>query len=79
MLLQFGYTSKNAVLVELEIKLYIDEHEKKSAPHYKNVNDPVHGNIRLHPLAVAFIDTPEFQRLRNIKQVCVLLRNLGLM
>ena len=32
-------------------------------------NDPIHGHIELHPLLVKIIDTPEFQRLRNIKQL----------
>ena len=32
-------------------------------------NDPVHGHIELHPLMVKFIDTPQFQRLRYIKQL----------
>lgn len=31
--------------------------------------DAVHGNIELTPLAQAFLDTPGFQRLRNIKQL----------
>ena len=31
-------------------------------------NDPIHGTIELNPVLVAIIDTPEFQRLRNIKQ-----------
>ncbi|XP_075237561.1 SAM and HD domain containing deoxynucleoside triphosphate triphosphohydrolase falten isoform X2 [Lycorma delicatula] len=35
----------------------------------KVFNDCVHGHIRLHPLCVKIIDTPEFQRLRNIKQL----------
>lgn len=30
--------------------------------------DPVHGQISLHPACVAIIDTPQFQRLRSIKQ-----------
>jgi len=33
------------------------------------INDPIHGNIELHPLCVKIIDTPEFQRLRFIKQL----------
>uniref|UniRef100_A0A672LDA9 HD/PDEase domain-containing protein n=1 Tax=Sinocyclocheilus grahami TaxID=75366 RepID=A0A672LDA9_SINGR len=33
------------------------------------VNDSVHGHIELHPLLVKIIDTPQFQRLRNIKQL----------
>ena len=32
-------------------------------------NDPIHGHIELHPLMVKIIDTPQFQRLRYIKQL----------
>ncbi|KAJ8361309.1 hypothetical protein SKAU_G00178340 [Synaphobranchus kaupii] len=32
-------------------------------------NDPIHGSIELHPYLVFIIDTPEFQRLRYIKQM----------
>uniref|UniRef100_A0A8C2UAS4 Deoxynucleoside triphosphate triphosphohydrolase SAMHD1 n=1 Tax=Coturnix japonica TaxID=93934 RepID=A0A8C2UAS4_COTJA len=32
-------------------------------------NDPVHGHIEIHPLLVRIIDTPQFQRLRYIKQL----------
>ena len=32
-------------------------------------NDPIHGHIELHSLLVKVIDTPQFQRLRNIKQL----------
>jgi len=32
-------------------------------------NDPIHGTMELHPLLVKLIDTPEFQRMRNIKQL----------
>ncbi|KAK6982391.1 deoxynucleoside triphosphate triphosphohydrolase SAMHD1, partial [Biomphalaria glabrata] len=35
----------------------------------KIVNDPIHGHIELHPACLAIIDTPQFQRLRNIKQL----------
>ncbi|XP_060075553.1 deoxynucleoside triphosphate triphosphohydrolase SAMHD1-like isoform X2 [Ylistrum balloti] len=35
----------------------------------KIFNDPIHGHIELHPLCVKIIDTPEFQRLRHIKQL----------
>ncbi|XP_071176559.1 deoxynucleoside triphosphate triphosphohydrolase SAMHD1-like [Mytilus edulis] len=35
----------------------------------KIFNDPIHGTIRLDPLLVKIIDTPQFQRLRNIKQL----------
>ncbi|XP_046390256.1 deoxynucleoside triphosphate triphosphohydrolase SAMHD1-like [Ischnura elegans] len=36
---------------------------------FKVFNDSVHGHMEMHPLCVKIIDTPEFQRLRNIKQV----------
>ncbi|XP_043984777.1 deoxynucleoside triphosphate triphosphohydrolase SAMHD1-like [Gambusia affinis] len=42
------------------------EEEKKPT---KVFNDPVHGTIELHPILVKIIDTPQFQRLRNIKQL----------
>ena len=41
------------------------------ASRYKIVNDNVHGYIRLHPICVKIMDTPEFQKLRNLKQLGV--------
>ncbi|XP_053527188.1 deoxynucleoside triphosphate triphosphohydrolase SAMHD1 isoform X2 [Artibeus jamaicensis] len=35
----------------------------------KVINDPIHGHFELHPLLVRIIDTPQFQRLRYIKQL----------
>lgn len=35
----------------------------------KVFNDPIHGHIELHPLCVKIIDTPQFQRLRFLKQL----------
>ena len=35
----------------------------------KLIFDPIHGYIELSKLAISIIDTPEFQRLRNIKQL----------
>uniref|UniRef100_A0A671W426 HD domain-containing protein n=1 Tax=Sparus aurata TaxID=8175 RepID=A0A671W426_SPAAU len=32
-------------------------------------NDPIHGHLELHPLLIKIIDTPQFQRLRFIKQL----------
>lgn len=36
----------------------------------KIFNDPIHGHMEIHPPCVAIIDTPQFQRLRHIKQIC---------
>jgi len=35
----------------------------------KLLNDPVHGHIEIPSLCIRVIDTPQFQRLRNIKQL----------
>uniref|UniRef100_A0A8C8C6K5 Deoxynucleoside triphosphate triphosphohydrolase SAMHD1 n=1 Tax=Oncorhynchus tshawytscha TaxID=74940 RepID=A0A8C8C6K5_ONCTS len=35
----------------------------------KVFNDPIHGHVEMHPLLVRIIDTPQFQRLRHIKQL----------
>ncbi|KAL6119052.1 samhd1 [Pungitius sinensis] len=35
----------------------------------KVFNDPIHGHMEMHPLLVKIIDTPQFQRLRHIKQL----------
>lgn len=35
----------------------------------KIINDPIWGPIELHPLCIRIIDTPQFQRLRSIKQL----------
>ncbi len=35
----------------------------------KIFNDDVHGHITLHPLCCAIVDTPQFQRLRDIRQL----------
>ena len=36
---------------------------------YKFINDNIHGMITLSKLAYMIVDTPEFQRLRYIKQL----------
>ena len=35
----------------------------------KQIYDPIHGFISLSPLMIKIIDTPEFQRLRDLKQL----------
>ncbi|CAM4454073.1 unnamed protein product [Leuciscus chuanchicus] len=42
---------------------------KKSHLSVQIFNDPIHGHIALHPLLVKITDTPQFQRLRHIKQL----------
>ena len=37
--------------------------------HMEVFSDAIHGPIEMHPLMVRIIDTPEFQRLRSIKQL----------
>ena len=32
-------------------------------------NDPIHGSIQLNPLENAIVNTPEFYRLKEIKQL----------
>ncbi|CAL1543481.1 unnamed protein product [Lymnaea stagnalis] len=36
---------------------------------FKIFNDPIHGNMQLHPVCQKIVDTPQFQRLRFIKQI----------
>ncbi|XP_032376450.1 deoxynucleoside triphosphate triphosphohydrolase SAMHD1 isoform X1 [Etheostoma spectabile] len=42
---------------------------QKEAEANKVFNDPIHGHVELHPLLIKIIDTPQFQRLRNLKQL----------
>lgn len=35
----------------------------------KILHDPIHGHIHLDPLSIAIVDTPQFQRLRELKQL----------
>ena len=37
----------------------------------KVINCPIHGHIELEPVEISVIDTPQFQRLRDLKQLGV--------
>ncbi|RXN09276.1 deoxynucleoside triphosphate triphosphohydrolase SAMHD1-like protein [Labeo rohita] len=65
-----------ARLNEDKLKVKLRDKFKKEKPDnasritvYQIFNDPIHGQIELHPLLVKIIDTPQFQRLRHIKQL----------
>lgn len=44
----------------------VDKLEEKNS---KVFNDPIHGHIEVNPACIAIIDTPQFQRLRYLKQL----------
>jgi len=44
----------------------------------KTFHDPIHGSITLDPVLVAIIDTPQFQRLKDIKQLGMFTYHSGL-
>ncbi|XP_026111529.1 deoxynucleoside triphosphate triphosphohydrolase SAMHD1-like, partial [Carassius auratus] len=56
-----------------DVSKIAEELQKNSLDFSKDImkifNDPIHGHIELHPLLVKMIDTPQFQRLRYIKQL----------
>ncbi|XP_043946114.1 deoxynucleoside triphosphate triphosphohydrolase SAMHD1 [Protopterus annectens] len=53
----------------LELLSCIHQLWQNCSENMKVFNDPIHGHFELHPLLVQIIDTPQFQRLRNIKQL----------
>uniref|UniRef100_A0A673B5L9 Deoxynucleoside triphosphate triphosphohydrolase SAMHD1 n=1 Tax=Sphaeramia orbicularis TaxID=375764 RepID=A0A673B5L9_9TELE len=53
----------------LEIMHKLRKLRQLEAERSKVFNDPIHGHVELHPLLIKIIDTPQFQRLRNIKQL----------
>ncbi|KAJ3586075.1 hypothetical protein NHX12_012476, partial [Muraenolepis orangiensis] len=55
--------------VRLEILHWVRKLWHFAAEPNKVFNDPIHGHIEVHPLLIRIIDTPQFQRLRNIKQL----------
>ncbi|XP_053408076.1 deoxynucleoside triphosphate triphosphohydrolase SAMHD1-like [Mercenaria mercenaria] len=67
------YWIKQVPDISVEYIMETDEHnvngDMSSDEMSKVFNDPIHGHIELHPLCIKIIDTPQFQRLRNIKQL----------
>ncbi|KAJ8408047.1 hypothetical protein AAFF_G00262750 [Aldrovandia affinis] len=59
----------NPLGIRLEILHCLRKLWQISANTMKIFNDPIHGHIEMHPLLVCIIDTPQFQRLRHIKQL----------
>ncbi|XP_048205098.1 deoxynucleoside triphosphate triphosphohydrolase SAMHD1 isoform X3 [Perognathus longimembris pacificus] len=48
---------------------YVQQLSQTHMETVKVINDPIHGHIEFHPLLIRIIDTPQFQRLRYIKQL----------
>ncbi|KAJ2502072.1 hypothetical protein IWW47_003041, partial [Coemansia sp. RSA 2052] len=57
-LLRRGYTEMS------DLGCDVDKHDNS-----KYINDPIHGYINLDEQVLQFIDTPQFQRLRHLKQL----------
>ncbi|XP_061297751.1 deoxynucleoside triphosphate triphosphohydrolase SAMHD1 isoform X2 [Pezoporus flaviventris] len=53
----------------LKVLACLDKLQQQHMDTMKVFNDPIHGHIEIHPLLVRIIDTPQFQRLRYIKQL----------
>ncbi|RXN27968.1 deoxynucleoside triphosphate triphosphohydrolase SAMHD1-like protein [Labeo rohita] len=61
---------KNNEFIDSEEEESVEEtSQNNQSSSGKIFNDPIHGQIELHPLLVKIIDTPQFQRLRHIKQL----------
>ena len=71
-----GYAKRSCIatqLVQDEASQESIASDSSVGRYYKNliVNDPIHGHIELHPVLVVIMDTPQFQRLRYIRQLGV--------
>jgi HD superfamily phosphohydrolase len=60
-----GLAAKNSLVIPREYSERRDDRKRKM----KIIRDPLWNNIRIDPLALALIDTPEFQRLRYVRQL----------
>lgn len=59
------------IFVDMSFDLSSDLHnlDKTDLQRAKIITDPVHGHIHLSPESLSLIDTPHFQRLRDLKQL----------
>ena len=55
--------------VEICCCMLYDMHACMLEIHVQLINDAIHGPVELNSLLTAILDTPEFQRLRFIKQL----------
>ncbi|KAG0743419.1 hypothetical protein G6F62_004877 [Rhizopus arrhizus] len=60
--------AKNNIVNTFEDSFY----DQSLKHHHKVINDPIHGYITLDDYTIDFIDTVQFQRLRELKQLGVL-------
>ncbi|KAK0062609.1 deoxynucleoside triphosphate triphosphohydrolase SAMHD1 [Biomphalaria pfeifferi] len=68
-LMKNGKRNDDACLEVIASLKKLDVYDTDVKQASKIVNDPIHGHIELHPACLAIMDTPQFQRLRNIKQL----------
>ncbi|KAI8327786.1 HD phosphohydrolase domain-containing protein [Chlamydoabsidia padenii] len=61
----------NSIITPYEISVALKNTATAKSLHdgHKVINDPIHGHICLDECTVAFIDTVQFQRLRDLKQL----------
>jgi HD superfamily phosphohydrolase len=66
--LNYNYNS-NLSIEEFHSNLYANTSSFETTKNNRTIYDPVHGHLELEDYAWEIIDTPEFQRLRNLFQL----------